>query len=501
MKKIVPKLFLTLFLVSLLARCDTEENYLKENHNQVNNRTKLLKGQDARNIINQLNSKLRSAGLRPIYDENIQMRTSGQTIDFNSILQVIDTLGIKNYTFRILNHPSDDYKTFHNLVVTESYNDIKATLMKYEMRGTLDQGYDNFAYSLEKVTTKSLSPIDEPCEEIIVNPPYNNGGTGNYGGGNNGDENNNSGYVVGSTGGGGGTNCTQIILLFECSCGRSYNSWDNYSSSICGNGSNPGYKLTIVVSYSFAECRMAGEPCIPDGDIGVLEPNKESKNPCEQLNRIIPSSSIQQTLRILKSQSSGDDEYGNYIATTTNASGASYPSYPIVPRDPKNPHSLDIEAGLSAGNVKGVMHCHTNPEKGGVPMFSPGDLRSLRSIARNHNANGQEKNYAEYTVMLSVGSGHYALKFKDFNEFTNNYGANFDKFEKMLDLKYNKTGSTANSITLIKNFLNSLKDNNFSSVGLYKATETINANGISEISGWKEQMLDTNGNLTEIPCN
>lgn len=98
MKKIVPKLFLTLFLVSLFAGCDTEENYLKENHQQVNNKIKLLKGQDARNIINQLNSKLQNAGLRPIYDENIQMRTIGQSIDFNSILQVIDTLGIKNYT-------------------------------------------------------------------------------------------------------------------------------------------------------------------------------------------------------------------------------------------------------------------------------------------------------------------------------------------------------------------------------------------------------------------
>ncbi len=511
MKKIVPKLFLTLFLVSLFARCDTEENYLKENHHQVNNKIKLLKGQDARNIINQLNSKLQNAGLRPIYDENIQMRTIGQSIDFNSILQVIDTLGIKNYTFRILNHPSDDYKTFHNLVVTDKGTAIETTLMKYEMKEAFAQQYNAglklFQQFEGKVTAAgfSLSPLTpKPCEEVVKDiipiPDYNvTDPTSGVGGSPTVDGGNINEYIGNNPGSGSSTVCLELMALPKCTnCNTSFDNWDSYFNAECSNGK---YGLTFVLSYSVTNCRLASDPCNPDGDIGVLEPIKVEKNPCEQLNRIIPSSSIQQTLRILKSQSSGDDEYGNYISSTTNASGASYPSYPIVPRDPKNPHSLDIEAGLSTGNVKGVMHCHTNPENGGVPMFSPGDLDSLLDVALMHNSNGQEKNYAEYTITLSVGSGHYALKFKDFNDFISKYRANFNRFTKNLKDKYEISKSTALSDTLIKNFLNALKENNFGSIGLYKATEIVNNNGVSEISGWKEQTLDANGNLTQIPCN
>ncbi len=58
-------------------------------------------------------------------------------------MEAIDTLGIKNYTFKILNHPEDNYKTFHNLVLTEKENSLEVTVLKYEMSDFFAQQFDN----------------------------------------------------------------------------------------------------------------------------------------------------------------------------------------------------------------------------------------------------------------------------------------------------------------------------------------------------------------------
>lgn len=241
--------------------------------------------------INQLNSKLQNAGLRPINDESIQMRTIGQTIDFNSILQVIDTLGIKNYTFRIINHPNDDYKTFHNLVVTEIGSEIETTLMKYEMKEEFAQQYNAglklFQQFEGKVTAAGFSPsplTPKPCEEVVkdvipipdfsvVNPtpgggsPSGGGGSGGVNGGTT--SGNGSGYGTGS-GSGSSTICLQLMALPKCTnCNTSFDNWDSYFNAECSNGK---YGLTFVLSYSIANCRLATDPCNPNGDIGVLEP-------------------------------------------------------------------------------------------------------------------------------------------------------------------------------------------------------------------------------------
>lgn len=147
------------------------------------------------------------------------------------------------------------------------------------------------------------------------------------------------------------------------------------------------------------------------------------------------------------------------------------------------------------------MHCHTDPlTTGGVPMFSWGDIMSLMQIARQHNSNGLPKDYAEYTVILSVGSAHYALKFKNYNDFITKVNANFKAFEKELEKLYGTSTATAPSNTLIKDFLIALKKHNFGGVGLYKATEVTDVNGVSSITGWNEQTLNANESVIEVPC-
>lgn len=226
------------------------------------------------------------------------------------------------------------------------------------------------------------------------------------------------------------------------------------------------------------------------------------KNPCSELKKFNTNNTIQQALRILKVQSSGSQEHGNYISDATNALGANYLSFPVIPTDPKKPTSLDITDGLNTGKVKGAMHCHTDPvSTNAVPMFSPADLSALLTISIKHiPANNVPKDYAEYTVMLSVGSGHYALKFKNYSNFVANFGANFASFNADLNTFYSTSTPSANSNTLIKDFLKALTQNNLGDVGLYKATETTNSAGVANITGWKEQTLDTNGNIAEVPC-
>lgn len=227
----------------------------------------------------------------------------------------------------------------------------------------------------------------------------------------------------------------------------------------------------------------------------------EDETPCDELRKFIANNSIQQSLGILKPQSLGPIERGNYISETTNASGANYLSFPIIPYDTNNPTILNMNAGLNGGNVIGAMHCHTDPvSTGGIPMFGHGDLESLYSIAVKHNNGNDPKNYAEYTVMLSVGSGHYALKIKDFSNFYINLQNNYANFKEELKDVYEKSTATANSTKLIEDFLKTLNKNNLgSNVSMYKATEST-IGGITKISGWKEQILKADGTKDELPC-
>ncbi|RBA28610.1 hypothetical protein [Flavobacterium tibetense] len=235
----------------------------------------------------------------------------------------------------------------------------------------------------------------------------------------------------------------------------------------------------------------------------VLSIDKPISAPCNELSKLVTNNSIQQTLRILKGQSSGTSERGNYISETTNSLGATYLTFPVIPQNQNKPYEIDISAGLATGNVKGAMHCHTNPATTSMfPMFSAGDLMALYNIAYEHvPANNSVKDYAEYTVMLSVGSGHYALKFKNFSgDYISKLNTNFSNFQKDLETENINIGHLANSNLLIKTFLKNMNKYFGDEIGLYKATESIDSNGLPIITGWKEQTINSNGNVDEINC-
>jgi putative chitinase len=297
-----------LILTLIISSCESEGLYLKRKSLGKESKVivKYLHGKEAsfasnllkKNFGNQLNFG------------NTEMRSSEQEtlIDFNNILLITDTLGIKNYTFRIINHPDDNFKTFHNLVLTQKEFELKGTIMKYEMTDLFAQDYNtglkSFYEFQGKIKANSLTPIEpiEPCIPIQISYPSDpiNGG------GSNPVDPSNPVQPISSSGGS-SSGCTSMNVSYDCSCGRSYGSWASYANSICGDGTNPGYSLTITIDYTILLlCRTATDPCIPDGSIGVLEPDEDCNTSKEDLMLAFPNLS---------------DENAEILANTINLYG------------------------------------------------------------------------------------------------------------------------------------------------------------------------------------
>ena len=296
----------TLLVATLIfIGCQLEDEVQHNPHEKVNSGKSIrtLNGEDAQQVRNKLMSLLKEKGtIHVLYESNEFARTDGGTIDFNSILEVMDTLGVKNYTFRVINHPQDDFKTFHNLILSEKEGVFEATMMEYKMTDHFAAAYNSQLKSFQefagRVGASSITPVTDPCQEVIIEIPDPISQTPGDPSGGSADPGEPSYGSPGSDPGAGGgmsSGCVTIVVSVECSCGRSYSSWDNYTSSVCGNGSYPGYSVTVVISYQYNMlCRAEDDPCNPEGLIGVMEPIK-SPIDCltvSKLGEIFPNASL-----------------------------------------------------------------------------------------------------------------------------------------------------------------------------------------------------------------
>ncbi len=301
------------FISNFLTSCQSEDMYIKNEGNGVKSGVKIkhLKGIDAKKAENLLKSVLSESGGLQLGSGNNAMRTDEESIDYNNILLVLDTLGIKNYTFKILNHPDDNYKTFHNLVLTEKEGTLELAVMKYEMTDLFANDYNSFLktfYEFQgKISALGLSTALDPCTEIIRDYPATNPSDPDEGGGYVPPPTGDPGANPGDAGPGGPGECYSMNFYFECSCGRRYNTWDDYINSICGDGSYPGYNITMVVVYSLSNnCRLPGEPCSPNGVIGVIEPDNPCKTSKDKLKLVFPNTPDD----ILEEIATNINEYG-----------------------------------------------------------------------------------------------------------------------------------------------------------------------------------------------
>lgn len=278
--------FFSLLILLIFYGCSTEFEVIDNSvgtHFGIKNKgpkVKTFKGTDATQMKNKLEQMMgksssfnifRNSGLSARGSENLE-------IDFSEIMEVIDTLGVKNYTFKILNHPDDSFKIFHNLVITEKDENLKLNLIKYEMTDEFALGYHSNSEKFVdfKGTVSSipigLDPSIDPCEPLIIEiPDTQSGGSGYDGSGDNTGSNPGSGDNYGSSGASGsGGGCLSMMIICtgnsKYACGATYNSWDQYSAEVCSNG-NYNYKIVIQIF----SCRLASDPCAEDdGLVGIL---------------------------------------------------------------------------------------------------------------------------------------------------------------------------------------------------------------------------------------
>ncbi|WP_295335504.1 hypothetical protein [Flavobacterium sp.] len=290
---------LSLMLCSLQG-CQTEELYVKEKGlgQKSGITTEYLKGAEAKRIANVLKTKFQNLGANS--QQQSLLRTDYETIDYSSILLVVDSLGVRNYIFRVTNHPEDDYKTFHNLVMTDKEGELELTLMKYAMTDVFAQEYQEQLKKLQEfrgtITSKGMLQTN-PCEDLMAdftNPVIDDTEPESGGGGMGGTVGD---YPTGSSGGGGGegeyggssnTGCTKVYLTVLCQCRESYSSWESYLASDCGNGRYPGYSVTLIVSYEDV-CQTGLLRCAPSGAIGVLGDKGDCNTSKEKLKLMFPN--------------------------------------------------------------------------------------------------------------------------------------------------------------------------------------------------------------------
>jgi hypothetical protein len=306
-------LALALFLVYLYG-CQKEElespKFFGPDINSNNGiNYKYVKGNSIPNVIDVLNAQMRKSGklVAKHKDETYYqtMNTSFGVVLFDNIMQVVDSLGNSNYTFKVI-HPEDNYKTFFNLVMLEKEQGVKVQLIKYEMSeefaNLYRQGAKDLSQFVGSITTNTLtSPC--LCEDpndglpIEVNPGDN--GDGGSGGGGSG--NPIGGPTLGSPGdgGSGGGNQSCVISIITTVCCQNIH-WGYSSNCRCpesggNNGATfmynscTGQLLQLNKNSRFKKGNTQNQTeninendCCNNGLIGILDPSSKEEDMIEE---------------------------------------------------------------------------------------------------------------------------------------------------------------------------------------------------------------------------
>jgi len=246
------------------------------------------------------------------------------TIDYTKILEVIDTAGVSNYTFKIINHPEDSPNIFHNLVISQKVNETQERLLiKYENEN-LSRKIIEFK---GEITIKNISTLTNPCDDTTApidfvdgTGPINGGGGPGPGPGD-GNVNNPIVFFPTNNGSGGSGHLTVSDLPnFICNspgCHFSSNTWEGFSQHVDLNGQI--YPFTIVMRFSQAVASGSINPCDPNGDIGILDEEDECSS--DFMANLLPD----QKLRLDQQKTNNApifSEILNYVARDVN--GCSY---------------------------------------------------------------------------------------------------------------------------------------------------------------------------------
>ena len=290
------KLIILLFAVTILYQCQKDEPILDINEQQIEavyemNKVSIQDIPKIKNLIDNIN-------------QNSRGRTDGSNtprFDFENILEVIDTLDNKNYSFHF-SIPSSPIGTFYNLVIGQKENgELRDPfVIKYSPSNVEDFINSDFDFlnfngkvafhkytdffelgQFSRTDTNCPENLDEfgdpiPCE---VNPVDGSSG----GGGSDNPDGDGGSVSEGSpdTGTGGSSDC-EYLGVYIIGCG-----WDNSGSwhplDSCWGVEN-GFDRNSVTSGMWdcgsgmqQEQRSAGDECADcsttDGGVGVVTPS------------------------------------------------------------------------------------------------------------------------------------------------------------------------------------------------------------------------------------
>lgn len=302
---------LFIFSTFILVSCEAEGLYLKPQLTKKKSNViiKKLKGQEARSAYSLLKKSFANR-LTFLNGDDLRTTNDLSSIDYNDVLLIIDSLDLKNYTFKIINHPSDTPYIFHNLVLSQKADNTQEVLLiKYKN----DFQSHKISEFRGEVTIKNISISTNPCDNITAPIDFIDVSNPSNGGGGSGDSPINNPitfFPSNGSGGGGGIVTVSDMPYFLCSspgCHFTSNSWAGYSAhTYTANGNTYIYPFTMVFRFSQSDSSVSVDPCSPEGSIGVLEPDDPCKTSKDKLKLVFPNTPDD----ILEEIATNINEYG-----------------------------------------------------------------------------------------------------------------------------------------------------------------------------------------------
>lgn len=515
---------LSIINFTILFSCQNEFMTTEENQNHPHQHSENptiisqhLKGKEAIAVADILTNELNKSVKFKILSRTIShiVIKEGE-IDYSDILKVTDTqTGVENYTFRILNHPDDNYSTFHNLVYTFDGENSFINILTYNLDDDFAKRYNETGSILGfsgRIIRSSIS--NDICPEEPSNPslppyPFPGNENPNPGGGGYPSQPgspSNPGVPGGGGGSGGGGTCTIVEISITCTdCFRSFGSFESWSGSVCGNG-NYGAEMTVsFITSSF--CKTTS--CNPPGEIGVLLPLPIKNDPCIKTKALLQKTEVTTKVNMLKEQSKIKDNQPNYgeKAFKLNADGSA--SSPIIQGAE---HSADL------GYVENYTSYYHNHTPKGIKIHSPPDIYMLFKfitaqplgtpvsasfggmVGSNECASGCPDGY-EYSNFIIRFGGTYdeaiAIKNRNYTETELKAFMNqFDKYEQNIRPKSGYSSQNGNFLNfkgLEEVFFYALDKMNIDK-------NKINLQRIDKNGTVYNVTLDANGKPVETPC-
>lgn len=351
-------------------------------------------------------------------------------VEFDEILLVTDSLGRKNFTYRVT-HPRMSETVFYNLVHTEykrgKYFYTTVKLVRYEMtdefagayaRGVKDIAeftgvikFNPITDTREPILTidpptepepeEPVEPPLDPCEDdvvIVVPPPRPdnpNPGPVYIGGGSSGGSSGPGGepdlsYYFGLPGVQQAGTCFDWLRI-PCSEGLHYgepgciaehkgatflvNSCHGTFTNIYGRDSNP-----VLIQ----------DPCLPVGSVGVLGPKRDRLNHekhCAELKKLLDTPNVKAAFTDLAGPKLHDNkEHGYSLRYYPNTDDEHYPT-PRPPGTGADNPSITLPVG---NNYFGGIHTHYDSDPTLVPMFGGEDVKWFYELIKYFNYSAAE---------------------------------------------------------------------------------------------------------------